>query len=182
MIRFSNWSLERGIALRDLSPFVVAAYIEEVGGRLRAADADAADREVGGVPEEVGALVAVAHVAANESEIQIVPAATLRALGLDALEAGYDSHLTLVQSFTTCTVPGFVILLGEWDRVTTGHVWATIVASAAIFSGNCIEVAPMTPWPTFSTPGQPPSTETMVMAKPMLFTIVRAEPTRWDGA
>ncbi len=30
--------------------------------------------------------------------------------------------LTLIQSFTTCTVlPGFVILLGEWDRVMTGH-------------------------------------------------------------
>ncbi len=32
----------------------------------------------------------------------------------------------------------------------------------AIFSGNCIEVAPMTPFFTLSTPGQPPSTETIV--------------------
>ena len=29
-------------------------------------------------------------------------------------------------------------------------------------SGNCMEVAPMTPAATLSTPGQPPSTETMM--------------------
>ena len=33
---------------------------------------------------------------------------------------------------------------------------------SAIFSGYCCEVAPMTPFLTFSTPGQPPSTETIV--------------------
>src|SRR3712207_7414588 len=33
---------------------------------------------------------------------------------------------------------------------------------AAILSGNCMEVAPMTPLATLSTPGQPPSTETIV--------------------
>ena len=34
--------------------------------------------------------------------------------------------------------------------------------SAAIFSGYCCEVAPIWPAFTASTPGQPPSTETIV--------------------
>ena len=33
---------------------------------------------------------------------------------------------------------------------------------SAIFSGYCCEVAPITPPLTFSTPGQPPSTETIM--------------------
>lgn len=40
--------------------------------------------------------------------------------------------LTLIQSFTTCTVPGFVILLGKWAEVPVWAIVASIVASAAV--------------------------------------------------
>lgn len=40
--------------------------------------------------------------------------------------------LTLIQSFTTCTVPGFVILLGKWADVPVWAIVASIVASAAV--------------------------------------------------
>jgi hypothetical protein len=40
--------------------------------------------------------------------------------------------LTLIQSFTTCTVPGFVILLGKWADVPVWAVVASIAASAAV--------------------------------------------------
>ena len=58
---------------------------------------------------------------------------------------------TLILSFTTCTIPGFVLLLGEWDRVTTGHIWATIVASAAVF----VAVAVRTPRAEPAVPATP---------------------------
>ncbi len=38
--------------------------------------------------------------------------------------------LTLILAFTTCTIPGYLLLLGEWDRVPTWAVLATIVATA----------------------------------------------------
>ena len=40
--------------------------------------------------------------------------------------------LTLIQSFTTCTVPGFVILLGKWADVPVWAILASIAASAAV--------------------------------------------------
>ena len=39
--------------------------------------------------------------------------------------------LTLILSFTTCTIPGFVLLLGEWGHVPTWLVLAVIAATAA---------------------------------------------------
>jgi putative amide transporter protein len=38
--------------------------------------------------------------------------------------------LTLILAFTTCTIPGYLLLLGEWDRVPTWAVLATIAATA----------------------------------------------------
>jgi hypothetical protein len=38
--------------------------------------------------------------------------------------------LTLILSFTTCTIPGFVLLLGEWGHVPTWLVLAVIAATA----------------------------------------------------
>ena len=39
--------------------------------------------------------------------------------------------LTLILSFTTCTTPGYLLLLGEWGRVPTWGVLAVIAATAA---------------------------------------------------
>jgi len=39
--------------------------------------------------------------------------------------------LTLILSFTTCTIPGFLLLLGEWGRVPTWLVLGVIAATAA---------------------------------------------------
>src|SRR6202050_5093062 len=40
--------------------------------------------------------------------------------------------LTLILSFTTCTIPGFVLLLGEWGHVPTWLVLAVIAATAIV--------------------------------------------------
>lgn len=53
------------------------------------------------------------------------------ALGVERLTSA-AGWLTLIQSFTTCTVPGFVILLGEWGNVPEWTIVASIVASAAV--------------------------------------------------
>lgn len=39
--------------------------------------------------------------------------------------------LTLILSFTTCTIPGYLLLLGEWGRVHTWLVLVVIAATAA---------------------------------------------------
>jgi hypothetical protein len=39
--------------------------------------------------------------------------------------------LTLILSFTTCTIPGFLLLLGDWARVSAWLVGAVIAATAA---------------------------------------------------
>jgi hypothetical protein len=39
--------------------------------------------------------------------------------------------LTLILSFTTCTIPGFLLLLGEWGHVPTWAVLVVIAATAA---------------------------------------------------
>jgi hypothetical protein len=39
--------------------------------------------------------------------------------------------LTLILSFTTCTIPGYLLLLGEWGHVPTWLVLAVIAATAA---------------------------------------------------
>jgi putative amide transporter protein len=35
--------------------------------------------------------------------------------------------LTLILSFTTCTIPGYLLLLGEWGHV---HTWLVLVVIA----------------------------------------------------
>jgi hypothetical protein len=51
------------------------------------------------------------------------------ALGVERLTtvAGW---LTLILSLTTCTIPGFLLLLGDWGKVPTWAVVASIVATA----------------------------------------------------
>jgi len=51
-------------------------------------------------------------------------------LGVTRLTA-LTGWLTLILSFTTCTIPGFLLLLGEWGRVPTWLVLAVIAATAA---------------------------------------------------
>jgi hypothetical protein len=53
------------------------------------------------------------------------------ALGVQRLTA-LAGWLTLILSVTTCTVPGFLLLLGEWGKVPTWAVIASIVATAAV--------------------------------------------------
>jgi putative amide transporter protein len=40
--------------------------------------------------------------------------------------------LTVILAFTTCTIPGYLLLLGEWDRVPTWAVLATIAATVLV--------------------------------------------------
>jgi hypothetical protein len=51
------------------------------------------------------------------------------ALGVERLTttAGW---LTLILSLTTCTIPGFLFLLGDWGKIPTWAVIASIVATA----------------------------------------------------
>ncbi len=49
------------------------------------------------------------------------------ALGYERLTT-LTGVLTVILAFTTCTIPGYLLLLGEWDRVPT---WAVLAAIAA---------------------------------------------------
>jgi hypothetical protein len=53
------------------------------------------------------------------------------ALGVSRLTvpAGW---LTLILSLTTCTIPGFILLLGDWGKVPTWAVLASIAATAIV--------------------------------------------------
>jgi hypothetical protein len=51
------------------------------------------------------------------------------ALGVERLTA-LAGWLTLILSLTTCTIPGFLLLLGDWGKVPTWAVLAAIVATA----------------------------------------------------
>jgi putative amide transporter protein len=42
--------------------------------------------------------------------------------------------LTLILSFTTCTIPGYLLLLGEWGHVPTWLVLVVIAATAAVLA------------------------------------------------
>jgi putative amide transporter protein len=53
------------------------------------------------------------------------------ALGVSRLTA-LAGWLTLILAFTTCTIPGFIILLGEWDQVPTWAIVASIVATVVL--------------------------------------------------
>ena len=50
------------------------------------------------------------------------------ALGYERLTT-VTGVLTVILAFTTCTIPGYLLLLGEWDRVPTWAVLATIAAT-----------------------------------------------------
>ncbi|MBS0548855.1 MAG: transporter [Proteobacteria bacterium] len=50
------------------------------------------------------------------------------ALGYERLTT-MTGVLTLILAFTTCTIPGYLLLLGEWGRVPTWAVLATIAAT-----------------------------------------------------
>jgi hypothetical protein len=52
------------------------------------------------------------------------------ALGYERLTT-VTGALTLILAFTTCTIPGYLLLLGEWDRVPTWAVLVTIAATVA---------------------------------------------------
>jgi hypothetical protein len=53
------------------------------------------------------------------------------ALGVTRLTAP-AGWLTLILSLTTCTIPGFILLLGDWGKVPTWAVLASIVATAVV--------------------------------------------------
>jgi putative amide transporter protein len=48
-------------------------------------------------------------------------------LGIDRLTP-LTGWLTLILSFTTCTIPGYLLLLGEWGHV---HTWLVLLVIAA---------------------------------------------------
>jgi hypothetical protein len=50
------------------------------------------------------------------------------ALGYERLTT-VTGVLTVILAFTTCTIPGYLLLLGEWSRVPTWAVLATIAAT-----------------------------------------------------
>jgi hypothetical protein len=53
------------------------------------------------------------------------------ALGVTRLTAA-AGWLTLILSVTTCTIPGFLFLLGDWGKVPTWAVLASIVATGIV--------------------------------------------------
>jgi hypothetical protein len=53
--------------------------------------------------------------------------------------------LTLILSFTTCTIPGFLLLLGEWGNVPTWAVLASIVATAVVLVPVALRTASPAP-------------------------------------
>jgi hypothetical protein len=53
------------------------------------------------------------------------------ALGVTRLTAT-AGWLTLILSVTTCTIPGFLFLLGDWGKVPTWAVLASIVATGVV--------------------------------------------------
>lgn len=52
------------------------------------------------------------------------------ALGRERLTAT-AGWMTLIMSFTTCTIPGYLLLLGDWGHVKTWMVLVAIAATAA---------------------------------------------------
>jgi putative amide transporter protein len=63
------------------------------------------------------------------------------ALGVERLTA-LAGWLTLVLSVTTCSIPGFLLLLGEWGRVPTWAVLASIVAVAVVLTPVALRPSP----------------------------------------
>jgi hypothetical protein len=63
------------------------------------------------------------------------------ALGVERLTA-LAGWLTLVLSVTTCSIPGFLLLLGEWGRVPTWAVLASIAAVAVVLAPVALRSSP----------------------------------------
>jgi len=63
------------------------------------------------------------------------------ALGVERLTA-LAGWLTLILSLTTCTIPGFLLLLGDWGRVPTWGVIASIIATAIALVPVALRSAP----------------------------------------
>ena len=62
------------------------------------------------------------------------------ALGVERLTA-LAGWLTLILSVTTCSIPGFLLLLGEWGRVPTWAVLASIVVIAIVLAPVALRAA-----------------------------------------
>ena len=60
------------------------------------------------------------------------------ALGVSRLTA-FAGWLTLLLSITTCSIPGFLLLLGDWDKVPT---WA-VLASIGVVAVLAVVLAPV---------------------------------------
>lgn len=63
------------------------------------------------------------------------------ALGVERLTA-VAGWFTLILSLTTCTIPGFLLLLGDWGKVPTWAVVASIVATAVAVTLIAIRTVP----------------------------------------
>jgi hypothetical protein len=64
------------------------------------------------------------------------------ALGIERLTA-LAGWLTLILSVTTCSIPGFLLLLGEWGRVPTWAVLASIVVVAVVLTPVALRPSPV---------------------------------------
>jgi putative amide transporter protein len=63
------------------------------------------------------------------------------ALGVERLTA-LAGWLTLILSVTTCSIPGFLLLLGEWGRVPTWAVLASIIVIALVLTPVALRASP----------------------------------------
>ena len=63
------------------------------------------------------------------------------ALGVERLTA-LAGWLTLILSVTTCSIPGFLLLLGEWGRVPTWAVLASIAVIALVLTPVALRSSP----------------------------------------
>jgi len=63
------------------------------------------------------------------------------ALGVERLTA-LAGWLTLILSVTTCSIPGFLLLLGEWGRVPTWAVLVSIVVVAVVLTPVALRSSP----------------------------------------
>ncbi len=66
------------------------------------------------------------------------------ALGVERL-TGLAGWMTLILSFTTCTVPGFLLLLGDWAKIPTWAVVASIVGTAVLLVPVALRAAAAQP-------------------------------------
>lgn len=72
------------------------------------------------------------------------------ALGVVRLTA-VAGWLTVILSLTTCTIPGFLLLLGDWDEIPTWAVVAAIVVTALALIPVALRSAPAPSEPRAAT-------------------------------